>query len=144
MPHALNVRPWHLLPVALLLVLWHGALALDYLNLRFGLLPAAPALLPTLPLDVLWLKVVWAMAVWLGLLGALFLLIGDDASVLLLFAAAVSMLATLAGVVTGGGVVTMAGPLAVLGGPGLAACLALVPLLGWLYARWQKRQGVLH
>lgn len=144
MPNAHSARPWHLLPVALLLVLWHGALALDYLNLWFDLFAPAPAVMPALPLDALWLRVGWAMAVWLGLLAAVFLLFRDDASVLLLFAAAVSMLATLAGVVAGGGGVALSGPLAELGWPGLAAGLALVPLLGWLYARWQKRRGVLH
>lgn len=145
MSHALSARPWHLLPVALLLVLWHGALAFDYLNVRFDLFATAPELMPALPLAALWLKVVWAMAIWLGLLGAVFLLIGDDASVLLIFAAAVSMLATLAGVVAGGEAVAMSGPLAAaVGWPGLGAGLALVPLLGWLYARWLKRSGVLH
>jgi len=144
MPHALSARPWHLLPVALLLVLWYGAIALEYLNQRFGLFTAAPELVSTLPLEALWLKVVWAMAVWLGLLGAVFLLIRDDASVLLIFAAAVSMLATLGGIVSGGAVVVVTGPLAGLGWPGLAIGLALVPLLGWLYARWLKRRGALH
>jgi len=144
MPHALSPRPWHLLPVALVLVLWHGALAFDYLNLRFGLFTATPVLMADLPLEALWLKVAWGMAVWLGLLGAFFLLISDDASVLLMFAAAVAMLLTLAGIATGTGVEAMSGPLAMLGWPGLVAGLALVPLLGWLYARWLKRQAVLH
>jgi len=144
MSHAFSARPWHLLPVALLLVLWHGALGFDYLNARFDLFAASPVLMEALPLSALWLKVVWGMAVWLGLLGAFFLLFGDDASVLLLFAAAVLMLAALAGIVLGGVPVVLAGPLALPGWYGLAAGLALVPLLGWLYARWQKRQGVLH
>lgn len=144
MPHALSARPWHFLPVALLLVLWHGALAFDYLNLWFELFAPAPAVMPALPLEALWLKVGWAMAVWLGLLAAVFLLFRDDASVLLLFAAAVAMLATLVGVIASGGAVALSGPLAALGWPGLVACLALVPLLGWLYARWQKRRGALH
>lgn len=144
MPHAYSTRPWHLLPVAVLLVLWHGALAFDYLNLRFALFPDAPALMSALAFGALWLKVVWAMAVWLGLLGAIFLLLRDDASVLLLFAAGVSMLATLAGVVMQGTAISITGPLAVLGWPALAAALALVPLGGWLYARWQKRRGALH
>lgn len=145
MPHALSPRPWHLLPVALVLVLWHGALAFDYLNLRFGLFTAAaPTLMADLPLEALWLKVAWAMAVWLGFLAALFLLISDDASVLLMFAAAVAMLLTLAGIAGETGAAAISGPLGALGWPGLAAGLALVPLLGWLYARWLKRQGVLH
>ncbi|HHX89035.1 MAG TPA: hypothetical protein GX700_04545 [Paracoccus sp.] len=144
MPHALTSRPWHLLPVALLLVLWHGALAFDYLNLRFALFPGIPPLFPALPLEAMWMKVVWAMAVWLGLLGAVFLLLSDDASVLLLFAAAASMLAALAGVMTGAAPVAVTGVLAAVGWPGLAVALALVPLAGWLYARDQKRRDVLH
>ena len=144
MPHALSARSWHFLPVALLLVLWHGALAFDYLNLWFDLFAPAPAVMPALPLEALWLKVGWAMAVWLGFLAALFLLISDDASVLLMFAAAVAMLLTLAGIAGETGAAAISGPLGALGWPGLAGGLALVPLLGWLYARWLKRQGVLH
>lgn len=146
MPHALTSRPWHLLPVALLLVLWHGALAFDYLNLRFALFPGVPSLFPALPLEAMWMKVVWAMAVWLGLLGAVFLLLGDDASVLVLFAGAASMLAALAGVMTGAAPVAITEGLLAAGAgwPGLALVLALVPLAGWLYARGQKRRGVLH
>lgn len=144
MSPATSDRPWHLLPVALLLVLWHAALGFDYLNERFHLVADAPALMAALPLDALWLKVVWAMAVWLGLLGAVFLLLADDASVLLIFAAAVAMLAVLGAFAAAGVTVALAGPLAVPGWHGMVAALALVPTLGWLYARGQKRRGVLH
>ncbi|MCC5969748.1 MAG: hypothetical protein JJU15_07345 [Pararhodobacter sp.] len=144
MPQAISTRPWHLLPVALLLLLWHGALALDYLNDRFALASDMPYLMESLPLDALWLKVAWAMTVWLGLLGAVFLLWGDDASVLLIFAAAVAMLAVLTGIVLSGAPVDLAGLPAERGWQIVAPALVLVPLLGWLYARWQKRRRVLH
>lgn len=144
MPQAHSVRPWHLLPVALLLVLWHGALAFDYINARFDLFVALPRLMDSLPLPDLWMKVVWAMAVWLGLLAGIFLLWSDDASVLLIFAASMAMVAAIAGILLAQGPVVLGGVFALVGWPCLAAGLVLVPLLGWLYARWQKRCGVLH
>lgn len=139
MPMIVSARPWHLLPIALVLVLWHGALSLDYLNARFDLTADLPSLMAALALETLWAKVAWAMAVWLGLAGALFLLFGDDAAVLLIFTATVAMLVALAGVVGAGQ------PAQLWGIPwwGLAGALALVPLAGWLYARMLKRHGML-
>lgn len=142
MPSPAAARPWRLPVLAVLLVLWHAGLALDYVNLRFALGLDLPALMAVLPLDPLAARVGFTMAIWLGLAGALFLLFADDAAVLLLFAAGLSALAAL---VLGGG---LAGwlPLA-FGDLALSlpmAALALVPALGWLYARALKRRGVLH
>ncbi|MFN3953186.1 MAG: hypothetical protein ACK4LQ_01950 [Pararhodobacter sp.] len=145
MPQSLSARPWHLSLVAVMLVLWHAALALDYVNLRFSLGLDLPQLLALLPLDALWARVAFTMAVWLGLAGAVFMLFGDDAAVLLLFAAALGALIGLAGGGLPGGlalvpvVVPVAGALQVP-----VAVLVLVPALGWFYARALKRAGALH
>lgn len=133
--------PAHLLPLALILLIWHGLLGLDYVLQRFALAePGWPALMPLMPLDTVWMQVAWAMGVWLGLIAALFLLLKDDASVLLFFAAAV------AEIVVGAGMVLYAPPVLMLPvSPWLiVALLVAAPLIGWLYARAQNRHGVLH
>lgn len=145
MPHSPAARPWHLLFVAAVLVLWHAALALDYVNLRFSLGLDLPQLMALLPLDALWARVAFTMAVWLGLAGAVFLLFGDDAAVLLLFAAALSALVGLAGGGLSGGLALVSVALPVVGAVQLpVALLVLVPALGWFYARALKRGGALH
>ncbi|MCB1395701.1 MAG: hypothetical protein KDJ98_06920 [Rhodobacteraceae bacterium] len=131
--------PSHLVPLALLLLIWHGALGADYVIERFSLgQPGWPALMAAMPLDSLWLQVAWAMGVWLGFGAAFFLVLRDDASVLLFFAAALAFAAVAAG--------TYAIPAAgvALPLPAVLAALVLVPVLGWLYARTLNRRGVLH
>ena len=132
-------RPSHLSFVALILILWHGALAADYLNLRFAFAPEMPSILSLFPLGPLWAEIAWGAAVLLGLAGSLFLIVRDDAAVLILFAAAVAVLVALAGL---WGLV----PLELLLAPPLLAVipvLVLAPLVGWLYARMLKRQRAL-
>lgn len=140
MPTDLSPRPWHLLPVALLLVLWHGALAGENMAERLGWSLGLPPVTAALPLDVLWVSVAWSMTLWLGLAAALFLLFSDDAAVLLFFAAAVAMLAALFGIARTGA------PEQILTLPwrGVAMALGVVPLIGWLYARALNQQGMLH
>lgn len=131
--------PAHLLWIALLLLIWHGLLGADYLIERFLPDQGWPALMALMPLDAVWLQVAWAMAVWLGLIGALFLLLGDDASVLLFFAAAVAAVTVAAGLVLNAPSVLLPVPLRAVLAPLMAA-----PLSGWLYARGLNRRGVLH
>lgn len=139
-PTVQTARPAHLTLVALVLIFWHLTLALDYLNLRFVLHPEAPEIMSLLPFQALWAHVAWAMTVWLGLAGALFLIWRDDAAVLLLFAAAVAVVALLAGLMPAMDIAELGElPLA-----GLIPALVVVPLAGWLYARSLKRAGVLH
>ena len=141
MPQALQTaRPGHLTLVALILVIFYAALAADYLNDRFVMLPEAPDLLAKLPYDVLWAQVAWSLTVWLGLAGALFLAWRDDAAVLILFATAVTGLAAMIKV-------ALALPLDTLTEMPLVALVpaaVVVPLLGWVYARRLKRAGVLY
>jgi len=133
--------PAHLLPVALLLLIWHGLLGVDYVIERFSLGAGDwPALMAQMPLDALWLQVTWALGVWLGVVAALFLALKDDASVLLFFAAAAFEAAMAVGVFLAAPPVTLL-PVPL---PVPLVALVLVPLLGWLYARALNRQGVLH
>ena len=129
--------PPHLTIVALLLLVWHGLLAVDYVVDRFALgAPGWPALMAQLPLDAVWLQVVWSMGVWLGLVAALFLLLRDNASVLLFFAGAASMAALAVGLLLSAPpVLLLPVPL-----PALLAVLVLVPGAGWVYARAMNRR----
>lgn len=130
--------PVPFLPViAALLVLWHLALAADYLNARFLLVEGAPALTAALALPQLWATVGWGLAVWLGLAGALFLMFRDDAGVLILFAAAVGAVLGAAGDVRAAG----AGAILGLPRPAVLAVLVAVPLAGWIYARARRASG---
>jgi len=133
--------PSPLMPVAVLLLIWHGLLAADYVIAVMGLgQDGWPALMPLMPLDALWLQVTWALGVWLGLAAALFLALKDDASVLLFFAAAACAVAMAAGLLLNAPpVLLLPVPL-----PVILGLLVLVPLAGWLYARTMNRRGVLH
>ena len=56
--------PAHLMPVAALLLLWQALLAADYVGTRFALGQVDwPQIMANLPLDALWLKVAWSLAV---------------------------------------------------------------------------------
>ena len=120
-----------------LLLLWHLALAADYANARFVMDADLPQLTAALVLGQLWSVVGWGLAVWLGLAGALFMVWRDDASVLLLFAAAVSAAVAVTGDLLAGGTGDL------LGMSRLAVLVALVavPLVGWLYALARHASG---
>lgn len=139
MPRSRTPAPSHLLPLAVLLLVWFGALAADYAAERFAIADGDwPGLMRVMPLDPLWLRLCWALGVWLGFAAAVFLALRDNASVLLFFAAAASWVAVAAGVWT----IPAAG-VALPVRPVLAALIA-VPALGWLYARSLNRAGALH
>lgn len=127
-----------MLPVATLaLFLWHLALAADYANAKLALAEGLPGLTAALVLPQLWAMVGWGLAVWLGLLAALFLLWRDDAAVLLLFAAAVAAVLAAAGDWAAGGTAPLLG----LPRPLVWAALILVPAAGWLYTRARHASG---
>jgi hypothetical protein len=138
MPQTLDPPRDPLLPLmTVVLVLWHLALGADYLNARLGVMADLPQLTAALVLPQLWATVAWGLAVWLGLAGALFVMFRDDASVLLLFAAAV------AAAVGGAGDVLAGGAGLLLGLPRMAvlAALVAVPLIGWIYTRARHASG---
>ena len=131
--------PASLVPISLVLLLFFGVLGADYVIERFQLGSSDwPGLMRTLPLDALWLKVVWALSVWLGVAAAFFLLMRDNASVLLFFATGVAAIALAAGL--------YATPPAATSIPlnPLLAVMVIVPGLGWIYARALNRNNLLH
>jgi len=131
--------PASLVPLALLLLIFHGLLGADYVIERFALGDANwPGLMRHLPLDALWLQVVWAMGVWLGVAAAFFLMIRDNASVLLFFATTLAMIAV-AAVLYSAQIPALMIPV-----PALLAILVIVPLFGWIFARALNRNGHLH
>jgi len=140
-----TARPWHLWPVGLLALFWHGAGALDYLLSRLSYaaytsrLPGAWVVwadgLPA------WVTGLWAVAVWGGFLGAVLLLMRERGAVLVFAGAALAM-AGAAVVLTwwvDPALQQVAGPVAARVVAG--ATLALFVL--WLYARQLKIGGVL-
>lgn len=131
--------PAALFPIALILLIFHGLLGADYVIQRFQLGQADwPGVMRTLPLEALWQKVVWALAVWLGLAAAFFLMIRDNASVLLFFAA------TASGVALAVGLYAAQAPDLMIPIQGLLAAMVIAPGWGWIYARALNRNGVLH
>ncbi|GAB4259096.1 MAG: hypothetical protein Kow0013_01510 [Pararhodobacter sp.] len=138
MARSTTPAPAALTPIALILLLWHAGFAADYVVTRFGLGEGLPGIMHLLPLSALWLKVAWAMAVWLGFGAAFFLVLRDNASVILFFAAAVAALVVTVGLYP------QAMP--ALPVPLLALCVPMVvlPAFGWVYARALNRNGVLH
>ena len=131
--------PAILFPIALILLLLHAVLGADYLIQRFQLeVSGWPDLMRHLPLDELWLRVIWALSVWLGVAASFFLLLRDNASVLLFFAATVAGLALASGLYTAQAP-GLPVPLTVL-----LAAMVIVPAFGWIYARALNRRDVLH
>lgn len=136
-------RPWHLTPLAMLAVLWHLAAAVDYTMVRLAYAPYLQQF-PAEWVDwfagvPLWAGAAWALAVWLGLLGAVLLLMRERGAVLCLAGAALAM------VVANLWFLALASPrLPELTGPGglwVMLAASAVPVLFWLYARWLKRGG---
>lgn len=130
--------PTGLIPIALVLLLWHGVLGADYVVDHFHLgAPEWPGIARLLPLDALWLQVVWAMCVWLGFGAAFFLLIRDNASVLLFFATAVAALVVAAGTYLAIGTAISVLQYVLLG------ALFILPVFGWIFSRALNQNGQL-
>lgn len=138
-------RPWHLLPVGLLATLWHVGGAADYLATQLEYEPWVGQFPPEwaayfggLPM---WVNAAWAIGVWVGLLGAVLLLMRERAAVLTLAAAAAAMLAATLWLifVSDPTIQAVTGP----GGAWVMAGAALASVVLWLYARWMKTAHVL-
>lgn len=140
MARTLSPPPLHLMPVALALLLWQGLLAADYTITRFALGEAGwPVLMAGLPMEALWLRVTWALGVWLGVGAAGFLVLRDNASVLLFFGSALGF------ALAGAGMILSAQPVLLLPLPlpAIVATVVLLPLAGWIFARGLNKRGVL-
>lgn len=136
--------PWHLWPVGLLALLWHIGGALDYVLTQIAYAPYVGQFPPEWAayFDAIpaWVTGAWAIGVWVGLLGAVLLLMRDRNAVMALAVAFVAMVVatiwlvfisqpTMQSVTGAAGLYTMFGA--------SAAALFL-----WLYARWLKIRGV--
>jgi hypothetical protein len=138
-------RPWHLIPVALLAVLWHAGGSLDYLLTQIGYEPY----LSQVPPDWLayfdampgWVTGAWALAVWGGLAGALLLLARLHWAP---FVLAVAFFAVLAATVWLVFLATPPMPEAVgMEFTWVMVAAVVVALFLWLYARHMRRINVI-
>lgn len=142
---ARSPRPWHLLPMGLAALLWYLIGAADYLMFRLGWGPYVAALPPGqfayLAAQPWGFGLAWAVSVWAGLAGALLLLARANGAAVLL---AIAFLATLGATLW---LLLLADPPvqralgAVETGVLVAACV--LAGLFWLYARMERRAGVL-
>ena len=132
--------PGHLGFLAFLFLIWHGALAVDYLLVRFPMGLDLPSLQPAVEGAPGWARISWALGIWLGLIAAIFAMMRDDAAVLLFFAACIGMAVAVVGA-------ELSSPpelLFNLPRQAVYAALVLVPFFGWIYTRAMKRAAVLH
>lgn len=131
--------PTGLVPIAVILLLWHAAFAADYVIDHFQLGAAEwPGLARLMPLEALWMRVVWAMCVWLGFGAAFFLLIRDNASVLLFFATMICALAVAGGTYLALGNAISVTQYVILG------LMFVLPFFGWIFARALNQNGQLN
>lgn len=138
-------RPWHLIPVGIIALLWHAGGALDYLLTQIGYAPYTDQV-PAAWLEYFndmpgWVTGAWAVGVWGGLLGAILLLMREHWAPLALaasffaVAAATVWLMLLAEV-----------PMQQAVGmefTWLMIAATVAALLLWLYARWMRRVNVI-
>lgn len=138
-------RPWHRWPVGLIALICVGAGALDYTLSWIGFAPYVERLPQDwagwLAAQPGWISILWAVAVFAGVLGAVLLLMAERGAVL---AFALAFLASLAAGI--GLVLVSDADLPVLAGlePGVWIATAVAAqFLFWLYARWLKIRGAL-
>lgn len=128
-------------------VLWFALHAVEYVYARYDALNDLIALVPPLGLAGLfsempqWAAIALTATIWLGLLGAFLLLLGDRASVFVLSLTLIAALVTFAwsALAFSQGLGAIGQVDALLFGAGQAA----VALGVWLYARTAKRYGTL-
>lgn len=138
-------RPWHLMPIAVLALLWALATALDYLLSQLAVAPYL-ALFTEDQVNFVfampqWVDAVWALGVWTGVLGAMGLYWQWRGAAIWLSGSAGAMaVLTLWALL-----LASPGFYAVAGQPGLVLLAAgvTVPAVLWLYARAMHGAGVL-
>ncbi|GAA0292597.1 hypothetical protein [Rhodovulum strictum] len=136
---------WHLMPVAILAILWNLAGCADYVLTQYGVAPYLQILtqsnadyftsLPSV------LDGSWAIAVWGGLLGSILLFLRSGAAPVVLGIAALAMLGS-----AGWLILFAAPPLAAVSGAFGVAMIsgaAGVAMLFFLYARRMRIAGAL-
>ncbi|MBK1634393.1 hypothetical protein [Rhodovulum adriaticum] len=140
-----DTETWHLMPVAILAILWHLAGAVDYLLTQYSIAPYL--VLFTQPQSSFFTALppladgAWATAVWGGLLGAVLLFLRSGIAPWVLGVAALAM------IVLGVWLMGFATPpLADLAGPGGVALLVTATVISisfYLYARRMRVAGAL-
>ena len=138
-------RPWHFLPVGIIALLWHAAGSLDYLLTQIGFEPYVSqvpaewlAYFAAMPA---WVTGAWAIGVWVGLLGAVLLLMREHWAPLALAVAFVAILAATLWLT-----LLADPPLQQAVGEEFTWVMILATvgaLLLWLYARWMRRVNVI-
>lgn len=135
--------PWHLWVIGIVALLWNGMGAVDYLMTETQNDAYMSRFTPE-QLDFFygfpaWVVAFWALAVWGGLLGAIFLLLRKR------FAVQTFLVSFVAMVITAIRNYVFADGLAVTGGFGLVFSLIIFvfALLLYLYARAMRQRGVL-
>lgn len=141
----MNKRPFHLWFFAILAVLWNLVGAVDYTLTQLQqpaymaqFTPEQTAYFQSFPT---WVVAAWATAVWAGLLGAVFLVARSGLSVGLFALSFAAMLVTavhnfwLSDV----SMAEIAGPEAIW----FSLLIMVIGFAEWLYARWNRRMGVL-
>lgn len=138
-------RPWHLVPVGLLALIWHAAGALDYVLTQIDYAPYTgqfpPEWMAYFGAIPAWVTALWAIGVWVGLLGAVLLLMREHWAALALAVAFFGMLCatvwlTLLSTPPMQEVVGMDFFYVMIGA-------TVVSLLLWLYARRMRTTGVI-
>lgn len=142
---AAPVRPWHLWPIGLLALLWHAAGALDYVLTLYAFEPyvsqVPPEWLEYFRAIPAWVTGAWAVGVWVGLLGAILLLMREHWAPLALAVAFAGVLAATLWLT-----LLAEPPMQEAVGMGFTwtmVAATVAALLLWLYARWLRRRGVI-
>lgn len=138
-------RPWHLVPVGILAILWHAGGALDYLLTQIGFAPytdqVPPEWLTYFDAMPMWVTAAWAIGVWVGLLGAVLLLMREHWAPLALAVAFFAVAAATLWLT-----VFAIPPMQIAVGmefTWLMIAASVAALLLWLYARRLRRLGVI-
>lgn len=138
-------RPWHFGLVTVLAVLWYAILALDYTVTMLAVplwtdlfTEDQVAYFVTLPS---WVTALWAIAVWVGLLGAIRMAGARHGTALLLAVAAIAMAVFMVWltVLSAPVMQTVTGP----AGVWIMLAITAGSVLFWLYARFLHAHGII-
>ena len=145
MPSFVAERPWHLVPVGVIALLWHAGGSLDYaltkLNVPTYVSQVPPEWLVYFDAMPVWVTAAWAVGVWGGLLGAILLLMREHWAPLALAASFFAVLAATLWLT-----IVSDPPLQEAVGMEFTWVMILATLAGlllWLYARRMRRLNVI-
>lgn len=137
-------RPFHMTLMSLAALVWYVAVALDYVAARYDRVANLPGLPEGMGLGYevmpLWAAVATGVAVWLGLFGAILMLLRDRMAVLSFAFTFIAALVSVVWVLQ----FSAEGPREWLGMTPVQVMAAqvLVPFVLWVYTRSLKQRGV--